>query len=182
MDARGQTAEGGRTDRGTGDALVVIGYDGSRAARQAIIDTSRFLGGCRVLVVTVWEEGLEYAIEASAMTPDVMGPLSPEPDPGVAQEVDQVLHERAKGVSAEGAALATSLGLDAEPLAHPDDEGNTAHTLLALVRQRDAAAIVVGSRGHSGLLGRLEGSTSKTLLKHAPCPVIVVHEAEQQHG
>ena len=38
-----------------------------------------------------------------------------------------------------------------------------------------AAAIVVGSRGLSGLRARMEGSTSNAVLKHAPCPVLVVH-------
>jgi nucleotide-binding universal stress UspA family protein len=180
MEAQGQAAEGETAGRETGDALVLIAYDGSPAARQAIIDTARFLGRCRVLVVTVWEEGLEYAIEAAAMPPDVMGSLPPEPDPDLAQEVDQVLEERANSVSAEGTALAASLGLNAKPLAHPDDEGNVPYTLLALVRKHDAAAIVVGSRGRSGLRARLEGSTSKTLLKHAPCPVIVVHDSDPQ--
>ena len=44
-----------------------------------------------------------------------------------------------------------------------------------------AAAIVVGSRGLGGIRARLEGSTSKGLLKHASCPVLVVHETEEGH-
>jgi nucleotide-binding universal stress UspA family protein len=35
---------------------------------------------------------------------------------------------------------------------------------------------VVGSRGLTGLRARLEGSTSNAVLKHAPCPVVVVHD------
>jgi nucleotide-binding universal stress UspA family protein len=45
--------------------------------------------------------------------------------------------------------------------------------------ERRAAAIVVGSRGLSGLRARLEGSASNGVLKHASCPVIVVHERNE---
>ena len=60
------------------------------------------------------------------------------------------------------------------------DEADVARTLLDLIDERHAAAVVVGSRGLSGIRARLEGSTSKTLLKHAKCPVIFVHDADQK--
>lgn len=40
---------------------------------------------------------------------------------------------------------------------------------------RSPSLIVVGSRGHSGLAGRLAGSTSNALIAHSRCPVAVVH-------
>jgi nucleotide-binding universal stress UspA family protein len=58
------------------------------------------------------------------------------------------------------------------------DEVHVGDALVDLARQRQAGAIVMGSRGLSGLRARLEGSTSKDVLKHAPCPVLVVHESE----
>jgi nucleotide-binding universal stress UspA family protein len=68
------------------------------------------------------------------------------------------------------------LGLDAEPLAMVD-VGDIARTIVEVARERGAAAIVVGSRGLSGLRARFEGSTSKGVVKHSPCPVVVVHDA-----
>lgn len=156
------------------DGLVVIGYDGSAAARQAVADAAKLLGRRRALVVTVWEAGLAYA--TAPMPPNGMT-ISPMVEPGIALETDRALQGHAERVSREGAELAGSLGLDAEPLALAD-EGDIANTILHLARERQAAAIVVGSRGLSGLRARLEGSTSKAVLKHAPCPVIVVHEPE----
>jgi nucleotide-binding universal stress UspA family protein len=41
---------------------------------------------------------------------------------------------------------------------------------------------VVGSRGLGGIRARLEGSTSKALLRHASSPVLVVHESEDEHN
>lgn len=154
---------------------VLIAYDGSAAARRAIAEAARLLGSLQTLVVTVWEPGLAYA---AAATPPVGGMMAPMVDPELAQDVDRELHRHAERVSRDGAELARSLGLDAQPLAVPDD-GNVAHTILDVARERDATAIVVGSRGLSGLRARLEGSTSGGILRHASCPVVVVHEPDE---
>ena len=159
----------------TGKETVVIAFDGSPAARRAVEEAARIFRSSHVLVVTVWEEGLAY-LAASAPTEGMM--MSPMVDPGVALEVDRDVHDHAERVSQEGAALARSLGLDAQPLAIPDQR-DVARTIVTLADKHRAAAIVVGSRGLSGIRARIEGSTSKALLKHAPCPVLVVHEAEE---
>lgn len=155
---------------------VVIAFDGSAAARRAIEEAARIFNTSRVLIVTVWEEGLAY-VPPLAPTEGMMT-MSPMVDPEVAREIDRSAHDHAERVSNEGAALATSLGLDAHPLAVPD-ERDVAKTVLTLADKHQAAAIVVGSRGLSGIRARLEGSTSKALLKHAPCPVVIVHEKDE---
>jgi nucleotide-binding universal stress UspA family protein len=157
------------------DEPVLIAYDGSAAARRAVTEAAKLLGSCRMFVVTVWEAGLAYA--TPIMSPNGLM-MAPEVDPGVALDVDRELHQHAERVSREGAELARSLGVDAEPLAVPDD-GDIPRTILSVARERQAAAIVVGSRGLTGLRARLEGSTSKGLLKHASCPVLVVHESDE---
>lgn len=154
---------------------VVIAFDGSPAARRAIEQAARVFRSSRVLVVTVWEEGLAYVMPPAPLDGMMMSPVV---DPGVALEVDRSVHDHADRVSTEGAALAKSLGLEAEALAVPD-ERDIARTILAVASKHQAAAIVVGSRGLSGVRARLEGSTSKALLKYAQCPVVVVHEEEE---
>lgn len=154
---------------------VVIAFDGSPAARRAIEEAAKVFRSSHVLVVTIWEEGLAYATPPAPLDGMAMAPVV---DPGVALEVDRSVHDHADRVSSEGAALAKSLGLEAQPLAVPD-ERDVATTILAVADKHQAAAIVVGSRGLSGIRARLEGSTSKALLKHAPCPVLVVHETDE---
>jgi len=158
------------------DGPVVMAYDGSAAARRAVADAAKLLGSCRMLVVTVWEPALAYAV--AAMPADGMTTASTV-DPGLAFDVDRELRRHAERVSHDGAELARSLGLDAEPVAVPD-AGDVPRTILDVARDHRAAAIVVGSRGLSGLRARLEGSTTKGLLKRAPCPVVVTHEPEDE--
>lgn len=163
---------------GAPDRPVVIAYDGSHAARQAVLDAAEILRPCSALIVTVWEAGL--ALATLPMSPDGMT-MSPSVDPAFALSVDREVHQQAENVSRDGAALAHSVGLDARPLAVPE-EGSVSETILNVTRSNNAAAIVIGSRGLSGLRARLEGSTSKGLLKHARCPVIVVHESDDERA
>jgi nucleotide-binding universal stress UspA family protein len=39
---------------------------------------------------------------------------------------------------------------------------------------REAALVIVGSRGHGALVGSLLGSVGQQLLHHADCPVMIV--------
>jgi nucleotide-binding universal stress UspA family protein len=92
-----------------------------------------------------------------------------------AREVEEELHQRARRTAQDGAELARSAGLQAEGLAVAD-EVHVADAIVGLAREKGVAAIVVGSRGLTGLRARLEGSTSNAVLKHARCPVVVVHD------
>ena len=48
-----------------------------------------------------------------------------------------------------------------------------ATTLVQIAQERDAAALVVGARGHGRLERFFLGSTSRQILEHSPSPVIV---------
>jgi nucleotide-binding universal stress UspA family protein len=157
-------------------APILIGYDGSEAARRAVREAAELFGSRASLVVTVWEPALAY--EATVMPGvgvDGMG-LPPVPaDVESAEEIEDELETRAQVVAQDGTELAKSLGLKAEALAVAGED-NVAEAIVALAREQRVAAVVVGSRGLTGLRARLEGSTSNAVLKHASCPVIVVHD------
>ena len=159
-------------------APILIGYDGSDAARRAVRETAELFGSRQVLVVTVWDPSLPY--EAAMMSPgelDTMAPVAPEIlDVEAAQASEERLQAQAHRTAHDGGELAGSLGLAAEALVVADDRGNVAGAIVELARERDAAAIVIGSRGLSGLRARLEGSTSSAVLKHSSCPVVVIHD------
>jgi nucleotide-binding universal stress UspA family protein len=154
------------------DAPVLIAYDGSDTARHAVREAARLLGSREVLVVTIWEPALAY--ESSMPTAAMEMPPVPVDVEG-AREIEEELHQRARGTAQEGAELARSIGLEAKGLAIAD-EVHVADAIIDAARKRGAAAIVVGSRGLKGLRARLEGSTSNAVVKNAPCPVLVVHD------
>jgi nucleotide-binding universal stress UspA family protein len=154
------------------DAPVLIAYDGSDTARRAVREAAGLLGSREALVVTVWEPALAY--ESSMPTAGLEMPPVPVDVEG-AREVEEELHQRARATAREGAELAQSAGLRAKGLAVAE-EVHVADAIIDVARRRGAAAIVVGSRGLKGLRARLEGSTSNAVVKHAPCPVVVVHD------
>jgi nucleotide-binding universal stress UspA family protein len=154
------------------DAPVLIAYDGSDTARRAVREAAKLFGSRQVLVVTVWEPGLAYETAMPAAGPE---PVPVPVDVEGAREVEEELHQRARRTAQDGAELAQSAGLQAKGLAVAD-EFHVADAIVGLAREKGVAAIVVGSRGLTGLRARLEGSTSNAVLKHAPCPVVVVHD------
>jgi nucleotide-binding universal stress UspA family protein len=52
--------------------------------------------------------------------------------------------------------------------------GETARTILEVAGREDASLIVIGSRGPSSMAELVLGSVSLEVLRHAPCPVLVV--------
>jgi nucleotide-binding universal stress UspA family protein len=46
-------------------------------------------------------------------------------------------------------------------------------------RELRSDLIIIATRGHTGLKHVLLGSTAERVVRHAPCPVLVVREAEQ---
>jgi nucleotide-binding universal stress UspA family protein len=82
------------------------------------------------------------------------------------------MYDRARRLASEGATLAREVGfVDAEAIAVADRD-TVAATLIRLVSERAAPAVVAGTHGHKGLRALL-GSTTRDLIEHSPCPVLV---------
>lgn len=148
-------------------APIIIGYDGSPAAEHALRRAAALLGARMALVVVVWEAGTAYeTLEGPAIPP---APL----DTRAALLTDQAMYDGARRLAERGAALANELGFDAEALVVAD-EVTVAEALVRLAEEHRAGAIVVGAHGHRRLQDLFIGSTSRQVLEHASCPVIVV--------
>ena len=154
------------------DDLVLIAFDGSDTARNAARAAAELLASRKALVVTVWEPAIAY--ETTGTGSSIPGVTPALVDVGRATELEDELHARALRIAEEGAELARSAGMRAEPLTVAGDLPAAAE-IVGVARERGAAVVVVGSRGLSGVRARLEGSTSSRVLREAPCPVLVVH-------
>lgn len=73
--------------------------------------------------------------------------------------------------------LDSLLAAQAPALAGAEVERNAVHgppAEVLLEAARGAAELVLGTRGHGGLVGLLLGSVSRQCAHHAPCPVVIV--------
>jgi nucleotide-binding universal stress UspA family protein len=145
---------------------VIIGYDGSEVCERAIKEAGSLLGHRPALVVHVWEPDRVFEVAAPPT-------LTPAPiDVRIALELEKRIAQAAQRLAQRGAMLAWEAGFEAEGLAVADDV-TVADTLLRLVNERDADAVVVGAHGHSGIREAVLGSTTRSLVKKAPCLVVV---------
>jgi nucleotide-binding universal stress UspA family protein len=52
--------------------------------------------------------------------------------------------------------------------------------IVGLAKELGADLIVMGCRGHRGVRRAIEGSISDAVIRHAPCPVLVVRTEKEQ--
>jgi nucleotide-binding universal stress UspA family protein len=156
---------------------ILIAYDGSPSADHAIREGGRLLPGRRALVLVVYKQGTGFEL---AELPAVSIGAPPAPlDIRAALEVDQELAERSQMMAQHGAEMAREAGFEAEALAVADDvDTAVAETIVTVAREQSADAIVVGAHGHSRLSEAVLGSTSRDVIRRAPCPVLIARPAQ----
>lgn len=142
-----------------GDTRVVVAYDGSDPAKEAIESAGRLMApGTKAIVVTVWE-------------PLNAIPFWGAPLGAVPKTVFEEVISRAKEVAAEGALVATAAGFEAESKAR---EGSPIwRAITREAEERGAELIVIGSHGRTGVSYVLAGSVATAVTQHAKCSVLV---------
>lgn len=146
--------------------MILICYDGSADAKAAIEHAARLFPGGEATVLTVWEPFIE--IVARAPVGFGMVPGVPDTD-----EIDEASRKAAYQTASEGARLAAELGMRAQGRSC-SQLTTTARAIIADADELDADAIVVGSRGLTGVKSLLLGSVSHELVQHADRTVVVV--------
>ena len=58
--------------------------------------------------------------------------------------------------------------------------GNPFHAITTAAREQTAELMVIATHGHTGAERVLLGSTAERVLRHAPCPMLVVREREKE--
>jgi nucleotide-binding universal stress UspA family protein len=160
---------------------VLLCYDGSASARQAIEWAGRVLGGGNAVVLTVWESVGSAILRHTPSEATELGREAKEISEDVVAELDASTRERAQATAGEGAELAAAAGFDARPLAPralaraaERDAATVWRAVLATADEEDAEVIVLGSRGRSGLTSVLLGSVSYGVVHHSARPVLIV--------
>ena len=70
-------------------------------------------------------------------------------------------------------------GLDVEELIV---HGEAASEIVRVARERKVDLIVIASHGRTGLGRILFGSTAEAVVRHAPCPVLVVKPPQEEEA
>jgi nucleotide-binding universal stress UspA family protein len=140
------------------DSPVLICYDGSEGARNAIRGAAALLVGPTAVILDVGP----LALVAEAYAAAGSG----------AADLDRRVHADALALADEGADLAREAGFRAEARVGLDTP--TWRGVVGVADEIGAAAIVLGSRGPSGVRGLVKGSLSREVAERARRPVLVV--------
>jgi len=149
--------------------MILIAYDGSPDAKAAIQHAGKLMPGFPATVLTIWEPFTTML----ARTPETLRPLARVRESG---EIDRQETTAAEESAEEGVQLARAAGLDATPLT-TSLNGSTADTIIEQADRLDVDAIVVGSRGLTGM-ALLLGSVSLAVVQRADRTVVIVPSAD----
>ncbi|MET8041568.1 universal stress protein [Micromonospora sp. NPDC005215] len=143
------------------DAEILVGYDGSTDASQAVewaLEESRHSGQpVRLAYVFEWLTVAGWV--GPGVAPGVW------PDETARRQVEDLVGKAA----ADAAATHPGLTITGEVYDGPP-------ALVLQERSAEAGMLVLGSRGHGGFGGLLAGSTAVSVAAHAHCPVVVVRD------
>jgi nucleotide-binding universal stress UspA family protein len=150
---------------------ILICYDGSSSSEAAIDRAGELFAGQPAIVLTVWEGFSEVLARAGSGI--AAAPLNFEE---IDAAGDHAAHQRAE----QGTARARLAGLQAEPRV-AERRASIWATILEQARRTEAGAVVLGSRGLTGVRSILLGSVSRGVLHHADRPVVVVPSPPMPH-
>jgi nucleotide-binding universal stress UspA family protein len=148
--------------------VILIAYDGSDDAQAAIERAAELMKGQPATVLSVWERFIDVVTRAGAGMP--VGELDYE-------RLDRGYQDQAREKAEEGAERARRAGLDAQARIRVR-ENSVAGSILADADELGAAAIVLGTRGLTGLKSLLLGSVSHGVVQHAHVPVMIVPSSQ----
>jgi nucleotide-binding universal stress UspA family protein len=136
---------------------ILLCYDGSDDAFRAIEFAGSLFPGRSAVVLSVWEH---YSVFS-----------------GVPQVDDALVQEATELMAADGCERAQTAGFEATPVAVKAEHG-VAGAIIDAAEEYDAALIVVGTRGNTGIRSLLLGSVSHDVAHHAHRPLLIVPSGE----
>jgi nucleotide-binding universal stress UspA family protein len=145
------------------DALILC-YDGSGDAKHAIERAGLLFRGGHAVVLTVWQP--TSGLGSFAWSGATAGMVN-------FVELDRAAADDGGRIAEEGVRIAREAGLEAEPIAIKAT-GSVWETIIEIADRHQAALIVMGSRGLTGLRSILLGSVSSAVVHHADRPTLVV--------
>lgn len=149
----------------SGGGPLLLCYDGSESAARAIRAAGTLCSPRSAIVVNLWESW----VTAAPVLAGVARPVN-----AMTEDLDEIATGLSESTTADGVRIAAEAGFDAQP-ASACSGGSLWRSLLDVADQHDADALVLGTRGLTGL-SRVLGSVSNGVVHHSQRPVLVVPE------
>jgi nucleotide-binding universal stress UspA family protein len=134
---------------------ILVAYDGSDGARLALkhgIELARSLGA-ELVSISVEEHLPHYAASISEVK-------------AAKEEIDEYF----RTLTGEARAQAALAGVALETIIR---QGHEVETIVTTAKEGRFDLLVVGYHGHSNIFGRIMGSTAQSIVRLAPCPVLL---------
>lgn len=134
---------------------IMVSFDGSENSNRAIDRVVEFFKASKpTIILTMISE-----------IPSGFGSYSGE---AIERGID---HDRK--VFNEATDRLKNIGLDVDPVF--EAEGDARHMIMKVIKSKSPDLVVFGKRGRGRLAEMLLGSVSEYYVRHAPCPVLVIH-------
>ena len=145
---------------------ILLPTDFSECANYALSFATAFARQAGAKIICV------HVIEPIVPTVGYTGMTEPLPIADISEQLeDSAERELPKIAECEECA-----GIDVEEvIVH----GDAASEIVRVARERNADLIVISSHGRTGLGRILFGSTAESVVRHAPCPVLVVKPPQE---
>jgi len=134
---------------------ILVAYDGSNGARAALregIALAKALGA-ELCTISVEEHLPHYAVSISEVK-------------AAKEEIDEYFRALAKEARDVG-------GLEGVELETFVRQGHEVETIVTVAKEGSFDLLVVGYHGHSRIFDRLMGSTAQSIVRLAPCSVLL---------
>ena len=146
---------------------ILLPTDFSECANYALSYAASLARTFRASIVCL------HVIEPIVPTVGYTGMTEPLPIADISEQLeDSAERELPKIASCEECA-----GLDVDELIV---HGEAASEIVRVAKERGVDLIVISSHGRTGLGRMLFGSTAEAVVRHAPCPVLVVKPAQRE--
>lgn len=154
------------------ERTIVVGVDGSSASIEALrwaVQQAK-LTDAGLEVISAWERPALSAMAPPLGAPPIAGAgfNDGEMERAASDNAQRMLDAAMSQAGVEAAGIRVNAQVT---------EGHPAPILIEAAEGADL--LVVGSRGHGAFMGMLLGSVTNHVTAHAPCPVVVVRDKEE---
>lgn len=159
---------------------ILVTHDGSKLASAALPYANVLAAQLRA-DVTLLQVIPTVTQEAAALIPIAVPPTVSSPVPANGNIAREIVRDKVKKARTELEELKTALEKNRiGKVSIIVKQGNAPSTIVKVAQQKQCDLIVISTHGRSGFGRALLGSVADHVIRHAPCPVLVIHSRRKR--